>query len=468
MEFISPTINRQSTTPVYSQIYSWIRQQIILDHLQGGEKLPSLRKLSFDLNVSKNTVLTAYEQLVAEGYVESIAKIGYQVLPLHSLKYQEKEPPKPLNKPDPPQDYLYNLTGKGLDPHVFQKELWKKVTNIILKEEFHQLTSYGDPQGEMVLRQEIVKYVYESRGIVCSPHEIVIGAGTQCCLNLLCQMLLSSKPSIAYESPGTKWLRFLFEGFGYQVDDLPILSSGYDIEQLYALKSKIIFVTPSHQFMKGKTISARNRVELLNWACETDGLIIEDDYDSEVRYLADTIPPLKSMDQNSKVVYISSLSKIFMPSMRIAFMILPEFLLDIYHERFFLYEQTSSTMHQKTLARFMKEGYFDSHIRRLKKQYRLKSDVIFQALHQYLEGKVEVIFTKGGVTMLLAVNSQKTEEELVALANAAGIQMKTVTQVYARHMEYHQIGRPKVYLTFKMLPMEDIPKVVKLLSQIWF
>ncbi|MFA9377517.1 MAG: PLP-dependent aminotransferase family protein [Lachnotalea sp.] len=468
MESISPVIDKSAKTPIYQQIYEWIRLQILNDQLKGGEKLPSLRKLSVDLNISKNTITTAYEQLVAEGYVESIPKIGYRVINLHTLLYEPKERLQYKTKIEDTKVYTYNLIGKGIDPNVFQKDLWKKVTNTVLKEEFNELTNYGNPQGEIELREEIVKYIFESRGIICKPEEIMIGAGTQCCLSLLCQMLLKQQPKVSYESPGTKWLQFIFERYGFEVNELPILKEGYDIESIWKNQSDVIFVTPSHQFMKGKTIPARNRIALLNWAYQKEGFIIEDDYDSEMRYLTDTIPPLKSMDKNGNVVYIGSLSKIFMPSLRIAFMILPQSLLKRYHEEYYLYEQTASKLHQKAMARFMREGYFDSHIRRLKKQYRLKSEVVLKAMKEYLNGKAEIIFSKGSVSLLLAINSNLTEEELVERAKQAGVAMKTVAEVYERHLDYHQKGRPKVYIAFRVLPIEQVEEVIKLLSIVWF
>lgn len=469
MESIFPSIDKNKSTPIYRQIYKWIRMQIIEEQLQAGEKLPSIRKLAMDLNVSKNTIVLAYEQLIAEGYVESLPKIGYKVSFLQSMMYEKRNEPSTCEIPKEHDiKYQYNLTGKGIDPNVFQKDLWRKVNNTILREEFESLTYYGDPQGEIELRKEIAKYIFENRGIICNPSDIIIGAGTQVCLNLVCQMMLEANPKIAYETPGTKWLRFMFERFGFELTDLMISKTGYDIEHIYQSKSKVIFVTPSHQFMKGKTITIQNRIELLNWAYKENGWIIEDDYDSEVRYLTDTIPPLKSMDKNDCVIYIGSLSKIYMPSLRIAFIILPKDLQRVYHEKFQLYEQTSSVILQRALARFMKEGYFESHIRRLKRQYRIKSAEILRALQAHMKDKVEILFSKGGVTFLLAVNSKKTEDELVKCAKVHGIKMKTLTEVYARHMDYHQKGRPKVYVTFKMLPVEQIDQVIALLAKIWF
>lgn len=465
---IAPTFDTNSKLPIYQQLYEWIRQQIVNEQLKGGEKMPSLRKLSQDLNISKNTIVSAYEQLQAEGYIESMPKIGYQVVDLHSLMYEPKEKIEYCVKEDEQIIYRYDLSGKGFDGSVFRENQWRKVTNEVLKEDFHDITCCGDPQGEWELRKEIAAYVFENRGVICHPEQIIIGAGTQYCVSLLCQMLLQDKPVVACENPGTNWIRFIFERFGFAVKSLPIQQTGYDVGALKASNVDVIFVTPSHQFLKGKTIPAVNRIALLNWACEKNGIIIEDDYDSEVRYLADAIPPLKSMDKNDRVVYLGSFSKIFIPSLRISFMILPQKLLERYHNEFYLYEQTASRLHQKAFARFIKEGYFESHIRRLKKQYRYKYTLICEAIETYWKDETEVIFAKGGVTFLVAINCDRKEEELIEQAKKAGIKIRSMSEHYARHMEYHQQGRPKIFLSFKAIAAEDIEPVIKLLAKLWF
>ena len=465
----TPNLNTTSRTPIYLQLYEYIRQQILNENIKGGTKLPSLRKLSQDLHVSKNTVESAYQQLEAEGYLESVPKTGYLVMELQSILYETKTIEKVIEEvKEIKTEYRYDLTSKGIDGNIFNEKLWKKVTSEVLKEDFYDLVQYGHPQGELELRKEIVKYVYENRGFTCHPDQIIIGAGTQYCLSLLCQMLRRDHDAIAVEDPGTNWIRFIFERFHFAVSPLPVTKKGYDVSTLDSGDSRVVFVTPSHQFLKGKVVPVANRISLLNWAYQNDGIIIEDDYDSEVRYLVDAIPSLKSLDKNDHVVYLGSFSKIFIPALRISFMILPPKLLEIYQNEFGFYEQTTSRLHQKAFTRFIQEGYFESHIRKLKKNFRYKYGVIMQAIEKYLGKRVEVIFVKGGLSFLLACNCNKKEEELVEMANAAGIRMSTITEYYLRHMEYHQKGRPKVYLCFKGVVLEDIEPIVKLLNEVWF
>lgn len=199
-------------------------------------------------------------------------------------------------------------------------------------------------------------------------------AGTQYCLSLLCQILGKDYNAIAVEDPVTNWIRFIFERFKFSVCPLPVDKKGYDISALERETSKVVFVTPSHQFLKGKTVPVANRILLLNWAYQNNGIIIEDDYDSEVRYLADSIPSLKSLDKNDHVVYLGSFSKIFIPSLRISFMILPPKLLELYQKEFYFYEQTTSRLHQKAFTRLIKEGYFESHIQKLKKTFGINME----------------------------------------------------------------------------------------------
>lgn len=175
--------------------------------------------------------------------------------------------------------------------------------------------------------------------------------GTQYCLSLLCQILGKDYNAIAVEDPVTNWIRFIFERFKFAVCPLPVDKKGYDISALERETSKVVFVTPFHQFLKGKTVPVANRILLLNWAYQNNGIIIEDDYDSEVRYLADSIP-----------------------SLRISFMILPPKLLELYQKEFYFYEQTTSRLHQKAFTRLIKEGFFESHIQKLKKTFGINME----------------------------------------------------------------------------------------------
>ena len=465
----SPVLDGTSKTPIYLQLYEYIRQQILNGHFSGGAKLPSLRKLAEDLHISKNTVESAYQQLEAEGYLESVPKEGYHVVELHSLLFEPREiGGRTEETKEAVPDFLYDLTCKGIDGSIFNEKLWKKVTNDVLKEEFQDLMHYGNPQGELELREEIVKYVFENRGFLCLPEQIIIGAGTQYCLSLLCQMLRKQHTSIAVEDPGTNWISSIFESFCFEMSSLPVGPKGYNIEALEKESAKLVFVTPSHQFLNVKTIPVANRISLLNWAYQNNGYIIEDDYDSEVRYLSDAIPSLKSLDKNDRVIYLGSFSKIFIPALRISYLILPPKLLELYQTKYNFYEQTTSRVHQKAFTRYMKEGYFDSHIRKLKKNLRYKYKIVMQAFQTYFGDRVEIIFVKGGLSIMVACNLDKREEELIEMAQKAGVRIRSVTDYYQRHMEYHQQGRPRIYLSFKGVMINEIEPVIKLLSEVWF
>lgn len=465
----TPLLNKTRNKPIYKQLYESIKEQILNGFIPGGTKLPSIRKLSKDLNLSKNTIEAAYQQLYAEGFVESIPKIGYLAVDIHLKLYEPSAAfeSKAMNC-TAPRHYKYDLTSKHGDVSCININAWKKIANSIMNEELQDLLSYGDHQGERELREEIAKFVYETRGAYCDPDQIIVGAGTQYCLNLLCQMLRPDYDTIAMEEPGSNWIRFIFQRFQFALKPVAYEQNGLDIKQLKNSNAKIVFVTPSHQILKGTIMPAANRIELLNWAYHHDGIIIEDDYDSEIKHLSNAIPSLKSLDKNEHVVYLGSFSKIFIPSIRISYMILPPRLLDLYLDGFKMYEQTTSKLHQKTLARFMKEGYWQKHVRKIKKLYLNKYKCIKDAVQLYMQDKVQFIRKNGGLSILVEIRTSLTEMELVTLAEEAGIHIVPVSEYFLNHIEYRQIGFPKLLLAFKGIPIEDIEPAIKRLSEVWF
>jgi len=464
----TPLLDRKANKPVYMQLYDYIKEQILNGFIPGGTKLPSLRKLSKDLNLSINTVVGAYQQLCCEGYIESVPKFGYVVVDI-KLK---------LCKPDAPFEdkkiqnatlkYKYDLSTKSRDVEAFDINVWKKIENSIMNEKFQDLLSYGEHQGELELREEIAKYVYETRGAYCSPEQIIIGAGTQYCLSLLCQMLRPSYDTVAMEEPGSNWIRFIFER--HQFETLPVAyeQRGLNVNELESSSAKIVFVTPSHQMLKGTIMPVANRIELLNWAYDHNGIIIEDDYDSEMKYLTNSIPALKSLDKSDHVVYLGSFSKIFIPSIRISYMILPNWLLHLYSENFSLYENTTSKLHQKTLARFIKEGYWQKHVQKMRRYYTKKYKCISQAINTYLLDKASIISINSGLSVLLEINTPASEAELIDRAKEAGIKIVPVSEYFSEHIQFRQKSVPQILLAFRGVPIENIEPAIKLLSEAWF
>lgn len=243
--------------------------------------------------------------------------------------------------------------------------------------------------------------MYENRGVQCKPNQIVVGAGTQYCLNLICQMLRENFNSIGMEEPGSNYIRYIFERNRLNIEPIDVTEDGTSVKQLERSKCKITFVTPSHQFTKGVIMSVKNRLQILNWAQNNNGIIMEDDYDSEMRFVGKPIPSLKSLENLDKVIYLCTFSKIFISSLRISFMVLPYWLLDIYLGKYKMNEQTTSKLNQIALARFIKKGYLQSHIRKMRRNYEIKYNIITRSIHKNMGNNVNLISSSSGMRVIL-------------------------------------------------------------------
>jgi GntR family transcriptional regulator/MocR family aminotransferase len=472
MVLFTPLLDTKIDKPIYYQLYEYIRNEITSGKIMSETNLPSLRKLSKYLNLSKNTVEAAYQQLYVEGYIESVPKVGYKVVDIKSDLYKLSNSSSSIvikhDENDSLKKYKYDFTPKSSDRACFDIAAWKKIFNAVLNEEGADFLSYGDPQGDYELREEIAKYIYENRGANCHPSQIVLGAGTQYCLSFLCQMLRPNYDNVGMEDPGSDKFRFIFERHQFEVKPINVHEQGIDIKQLEDSKSKIVFVTPSNQYPKGIVMSVSNRLQLLNWAQSNDGIIIEDDYDSEMRFTGKPIPSLKSLDNSDKVVYLGSFSKVFLPAIRISYMVLPKWLLELYLDKYSMYEQTTSIFNQKALARFMKEGYWQSHVRKIRRHYQNKYNTITKAIQTHMKGKVKLISTSAGLRVILEISTDLSEAEVVSMAKGAGIDIWPISKYYMGHNSTEESGKVKVILSYRSIAIEDIEEAVKTLKRVWF
>lgn len=472
MVLFTPLLDNKIDKPIYYQLYEYIRNEITSGKIKSETNLPSLRKLSKHLNLSKNTVEAAYQQLYVEGYIESVPKVGYKVVDIKSDLYKLSNSRDSTvikhEKRDTLKNYKYDFTPKNSDKACFDVAAWKKIFNAVLNEEGADFLSYGDPQGDYELREEIAKYIYENRGANCHPSQIVLGAGTQYCLSFLCQMLRPKYDNVGMEDPGSDKFRFIFERYQFEVKPIDVQEQGIDIKQLEDSKSKIVFVTPSNQYPKGIVMSVSNRLQLLNWAQSNDGIIIEDDYDSEMRFAGKPIPSLKSLDNSDKVVYLGSFSKVFLPAIRISYMVLPKWLLELYLEKYRMYEQTTSIFNQKALARFMKEGYWQSHVRKIRRHYQNKYNTITKAIQTHMKEKVKFISTSAGLRVILEISTDLSEAEVVSMAKVAGIDIWPISKYYMGHNSTEERGKVKVILSYRSIAIEDIEDAIITLKKVWF
>ncbi|WP_046226364.1 MocR-like pyridoxine biosynthesis transcription factor PdxR [Paenibacillus dauci] len=457
-------INLNDTYSKYIQIYHFIRSLIEDGQLEENTALPSIRQLAKQLGVSRNTTLTAYEQLLAEGYIRSEPKKGYYVEPVEEsiTGVDRKVSSAELHIPDHPRPLIDFRIG-SVDGQAFPLQKWRKCTNTIMLQPY--IYTYGHYQGEPELRMQIAQYLLQSRGIRTSMDQLIIGSGTQqLLLHLSILLKINGYDSLAVEDPGYDGARTLFHMQGLQTEPVQVTSRGIDISELKRCKSRIAYVTPSHQFPTGAVLPAAERYQLLKWAEERQGYIIEDDYDSEFRYRHQPIPALASLQQGAQVIYLGTFSKGFLPSIRLSYMILPPVLMEQYARMFTFVEQSASVIHQQTMAYFMKQGYWSSHVRKMRAIYRRKMQVLVNALQESFGKQIRIIGSHSGLYILVELQQSGHENELIRQALHHGVQVYPTSRYYS----LLKVDRkPTIQLGFSNLTIEQIGVGVQLLKEAW-
>ena len=393
--------------PKYIQLYEYIKKEIEIGTLKSDEKLPSIRNLSKTLMVSKVTVENAYRQLEVEGYIQSKSKSGYYVteLPSDELSlFRQRQPIKPDAYNNKQLDRRFNTDGT--EANAFNFHDWKKSVNRVLDYETKSLLAYGDPQGEYVLRAEIAKYVHQSRGCVCSPEQIVIGAGIQYLFGLIATGFKSDTMKIAFEYPGFSKGMFVFEDYGFEMKKIPLEMDGIDTKLLETSNANMVYVSPSHQYPTGSVMSIKKRLQLLEWAKKKNAYIIEDDYDSLLRYEGYPVPALQGLSEGEQVIYVGSFSKLLIPAIRISFMILPMTLIERFKRVLQRYSQSVSKIEQLALVNFMMEGAFEKHIRKIKKIYGKKNQRLREAFKKYESPLVKLVGADSGLHVTLSFHEK--------------------------------------------------------------
>ncbi len=460
---LSCDLDRESETPLYEQLYTYIKTEIMEARIPYQTKLPSKRKLSEFLNISQNTIETAYEQLVAEGYVEGIPRKGYFVLAYEDLEYVQPTNRTSGQLDQSVQRIRYNFHPSWIDTENFPFATWRKYTKNIIDHENHSLLLMGDRQGEFTLREEIANYLYQARGVHCSPDEVIVGAGIEI---LLQQLILLLGDNVAYgvEDPGYHVISRILQHYPNEVWPLAVDERGVEVDTLDGAAINVVYVTPSHHFPYGSVLSANRRIKLLNWAAERDDrYIIEDDYDSEFRYSGKSIPSLQSMDQRRKVIYLGTFSKSLIPSIRISYMVLPKRLLEQYKEKLSFFQSTVSRIDQHIVAQFMKEGDFEKHLNRMRKVYRRKMEKTLGLLKLYKE-KLEVVSDLSGFHVVLEIKNGMSEGELLDKAQEAQIKIYPLS-TYIMEKKYE--SSPRIVLGFAGIPERELEEAIKLLLQSW-
>jgi GntR family transcriptional regulator / MocR family aminotransferase len=452
--------------PLYRQLYNHIKSEIQSGRISSFTKLPSKRKLSAYLKISQNTIQTAYDQLIEEGYVVSIEKKGFYVCEIDNImKLKIPQKSNTVDKKCEKSVVNYDFAYDGVDMQSFPFSIWRKLSKEVLNEYDKELLQLGNPQGNVNLRSCIAEYLLQSRGVNCTADQIIISSGTEFLYQILIQ-LFDKENVYGIENPGYEKLNLLFKSNCVKFKTINIDKNGIILEEITKSNADILCIAPSHQFPTGGIMPINRRIQILNWAYEKkDRYIIEDDYDSEFKYSGKPIPALQGLDTNGKVIYLGSFSQSLTPSIRIGYMVLPEQLIKSYKENLSYIVCPVPSFEQKVLHRFIQEGCFERHLNKMRNIYKKKREILVNNLIE-LKSNIEVIGADAGLHLLLQVYNEMTEDQLVLSALQYGV------KVYGL-LKYYFDGdfcdkKPTVLIGYASLTEAEIINAVNRLRKAWF
>ncbi|MFI6323782.1 PLP-dependent aminotransferase family protein [Nonomuraea sp. NPDC050556] len=411
------------------QIYRQIRAAILDGRLRPGQALPSSRELHRRLEVSRNTVATAYERLTGEGFLVTRAGAGTYVSAAVGESAGERRPtgralrPRPQweQEPEPPDlsahGARFDLRPGIVDARLFPYQTWRRVVAAELRPSAVGTAAHGDPMGLPELRAAIARHVGVARGVRTDADHVVVTTGIQQALDLVTRVLVGPGDVVAIEEPGYHMARRLFASLGAQVVPVPVDAHGLVVSAL-PRTARMVYVTPSHQSPLGLAMSLTRRMELLAFAQETGAAVIEDDYDSEFRYTGRPIEALHSLDQAGLVLYLSSFSKIMLPTLRMGFLIVPPSLRRAVRAAKHLADWHTALPNQGALARFIEEGALARHVRTARREYQVRRDLVLSALDGPLAPWLEPIPAVAGLH-ISAYARRGSREDLLAVAERA-------------------------------------------------
>ena len=448
-------LKKSPGVPLYEALYRCIRGDILSGTLAPGAKLPSKRALAQNLEVSKITVETAYNQLLSEGYIRSQEKVGYFVETVE--RHAQPQPGKTIGSSEPVREYLLDLTANS--PQHFPFSIWSRLQREVMLDYGEKLLLPLPNRGIPELRQAIADHLAAFRGMHVDPENILIGAGTDFLYNLLIQLLGRDKV-YAVEEPGYGKIRRVYDAAGVSCAIAPMDEKGVLPQSLAG--ADVLHFSPSHHFPSGLVTPVSRRLELLNWARE-GRWIIEDDYDSEFRFDAHPKPAMQSLDGRGRVIYMNTFSQSLAPSIRISYMVLPSALMEEFQRKLGFYSCTVPSFEQYTLARFLSRGYFEKHINRMRKFYKARRNTIVSLLKNCaFSQRLTILEQDAGLHFLLKIDTDRTDGELTEKLENNGIRVKLLSEYY------HEIRQDMhcLVVNYSGVKEENLEKALRILEEV--
>ena len=448
-------LDSNSKMPLHKQLYLQLKEEIV-NNLKVGDKLPSIRKLATTYNISKTTVLNAYNQLYAEGYIDSRAKSGYYVCEVLFDASVNKSVNSSAKLSQ--EFYKYDFFPAQLHSSYFPLKIWKRLFNKVVNQ-YVNFGGYPDAKGEAALREQIALYLQSSRGVNANVNNIIITHGFADSMELIAKLLKQKYSSFAIESPGYHLARRVFKNYDYNVFDISVKQDGLEIDTLATIGAEIVYITPSHQYPTGVVMPISKRVKLLEHISKIAGVIIEDDYDSELAYYNRPIPSLQGLDSNNRVIYLGTFAKALSPAIRVGYMVVPNWFLDEFNKSYDAHFGRVSITTQLTLAKFIKDGYFERQIRRVRTINKKKHDKMLKAISKYCKD-YKVAAKGAGLAILIAPTKPFDYEKLQKLAKRNQLKIYLTQSVTKSDFKAVRLG-------FGGFSLEEIDDAILEFSKIW-
>lgn len=477
------------SAPLYRQIYEAIRAAILSGELVAETRLPATRLLAENLGVSRLTVVNAYEQLFAEGYLESKRGAGTYVaskLPEDLLTTAKAK----ANKTEAKQNAPLNLSPFGeklisreteemrlatavkfqpfqngltaIDEFPF--DVWSRIAQKYHRNPPRKMLSYGDSQGYAPLREAIATHLKSARGVNCTAEQIVITSGAQQAIDLTARIFLSAKDSFIIEEPCYLEARNSFAATGAKLIAAAVDEDGLDAEKIPKSgdNAKLVYVTPSRQYPLGYTMSLPRRLALLDWANRKNAWIIEDDYDSEFRYSGRPLASLQGLSESNRVIYVGTFSKSIFPSLRIGCAVVPTELVGVFSNARALSHVHSPVVEQAILADFIREGHFARHVRRMRMLYEARRDALLEACEKHLKGLLEVERADAGMHLVGWLSKGTNAAEISRRAAEQNLKLKLISTYYIKK----SLSRDGFVLGYTAFDEKQIRHAVKKLKTV--
>ena len=443
-------LDRSIGVPIFRQIYDGLRRAILDGRLRPGQRIPSTRGLAADLGVSRLPVLNAYEQLLHEGYLvgrtgsgtfvtrdipdqllrsPAIARLTPSSRPGTGVRERGvSNPPSPASWSFPVVPFQIGLPALDLFPQA----VWAKLVARQVRAETSERLAYGDPAGLRSLRVAIAEHLRTSRAVRCVADQILILPGSQAALRLAAETLLEPNDRVAIEEPGYFGAHRAFRAARAQLVPVPVDADGLNVAALQRRGASIraVYVTPSHQYPLGMTMSASRRFALLDWAARNQAWILEDDYDSEFRYISRPVGSLQGMDARDRVIYLGTFSKALFPAVRVGYVVVPPPLWTRFLESRFAFDIFAPTLYQRSLADFLKTGHFARHLRRMRSAYLERRDALLRGLVRYCGDHVQVHNSDAGLHVTVLLREGLDDQEVAARLGRRGLATAPLSNAY--------------------------------------